>query len=62
MELGPSRFLFERLVSEVFKLEGNSVQTDVVLSSKGVSDAVDVVDKKGEKLLLVECKYRKKQP
>lgn len=56
-ELGPTGFPFERFMGEVFKNEGYSVQTGQILKGKCVNHEIDVVAKKENVIILMECKY-----
>lgn len=61
MELGPSGFAFEKFVGELFQKEGYSTEVGVILKGKCVTHEIDVVCKKEDVLMLMECKY-KNQP
>ena len=61
MELGPSGFPFEKYISELFKQEGYKTEVDVILNGKCVTHEIDVICKKEDVLMLMECKY-KNQP
>jgi hypothetical protein len=61
MELGPDGHPFEDLVGQVFKVQGFSVETSVVLSGKCVQHEVDVVAVKGDRKIMVECKFHHAQ-
>ena len=58
MELGPSGFPFEKLIGEVFKHQGFTVQVGTVLQGKCVTHEIDVIAEKENQLNLMECKYR----
>lgn len=58
MELGPSGFPFEKLIGEVFKHQGFTVQVGTVLQGKCVKHEIDVIAEKDNQLNLMECKYR----
>lgn len=58
MELGPSGFAFEKFVSELFQKEGYSTEVGAFLKGKCVTHEIDVVCKKEEILMLMECKYK----
>ena len=57
MELGPTGFPFERLVAEITRLQGFTVEVDQVLQGHCVTHEVDVVATKENKQFFVECKY-----
>lgn len=61
MEMGPDGHPFENLIGEVFKAQGFNVETSVVLSGKCVQHEVDVVAQKGDKKIMVECKFHHEQ-
>lgn len=58
MELGPSGFPFEKLVGELFKHRGFSVEVGKTLQGKCVTHEIDVIAEKENEINLVECKYR----
>ncbi len=57
MELGPSGFAFEKFISELYKAQGYQVTTGQVVKGKCVDHEIDVIAKKPNHLLLIECKY-----
>ncbi len=61
MELGPSGFPFEKYVGELFKHEGFDTIVGVILNGKCVTHEIDVICKKENTIMLMECKY-KNQP
>lgn len=58
MELGPSGFAFEKFISELFKIEGFSTETGIILNGRCVTHEIDVICKKDDLLMLIECKYK----
>jgi hypothetical protein len=58
MELGPSGYPFEKLISALFEDKSYSTQVGLVLPGKCVTHEIDVIGRKNEELILVECKYR----
>lgn len=58
MELGPSGFPFERYIAKVFEHQGYSALVDQILEGSCVKHEVDVVARKKNELVLVECKYK----
>ncbi len=57
MKLGPSGHPFEKFVGELFKSQGFSVNVGVVVPGFCVPHEIDVVAKKGNKRIMVECKF-----
>ncbi len=56
--LGPSGFLFEQYVAELFRKMDYAVETNVYAEGEGVNHEVDVWAQKGNSIFLVEAKYR----
>lgn len=56
-ELGPSGFPFEILVSKVLNAMGYVTETGQTLRGKCIQHEVDVIGKKGNTVLIVECKF-----
>ncbi len=61
MEMGPDGHPFEKLVGEMFESQGFSAQTSVVLQGTCVQHEVDVVAVKGDRKIMVECKFHHEQ-
>lgn len=61
MELGPSGFPFEKYVAELFRHQGYSVSNNLILKGKCVSHEVDVLAKRHDTLLFIECKFHNRQ-
>ncbi|MFA5870918.1 MAG: restriction endonuclease [Candidatus Paceibacterota bacterium] len=61
MELGPDGHPFEKLVGEIFTVQGFDVQTSVVLQGKCVQHEIDVVAIKGDRKIMIECKFHHEQ-
>jgi len=57
MELGPTGFPFERFVGRIFEALGYEVQTGVTVQGKCVSHEVDVIARKPNEMLMIECKF-----
>ncbi len=57
MELGPTGFPFEVYISEVLKAEGYTTEVGQIILGKCVNHEVDVIAKKGEEMIMVECKF-----
>ncbi len=58
MELGPSGFPFEKFIGEIFKFEGYQTEVDRILNGKCVTHEIDVICKKEDTIMLMECKYK----
>ncbi len=56
--LGPSGFLFEQYVGEIFKIMGYSVTTNIFMQGEGVTHEIDVYAEKGNLGFIIEAKYR----
>lgn len=61
MELGPSGFPFEKYIAELMKFQGYTTKVGQFMQGKCVTHEIDVVAKKGNELLLIECKYHNQQ-
>lgn len=61
LELGPSGFPFEQLVSEIFKHLGYRVYTDQHIMGACVEHEVDVVARKNSQTDIIECKFHNQQ-
>ena len=57
MELGPTGFPFEKLVAELLKYQGFSVEVDKIVRGSCVSHEIDVMAQQNERLVLVESKF-----
>ena len=57
MQLGPSGFPFERFFAEILKSQGYSTIVGDVLNGQCITHEVDVLAKKKDEVVLVECKY-----
>ena len=60
MELGPSGFPFEKYIARLFEYQGFTAQVGQFLKGQCVTHEIDVIAKKENELILVECKYRNK--
>jgi Holliday junction resolvase-like predicted endonuclease len=58
-ELGPSGFPFEHFVAKLLEQDGYHISTGNIIAGKCVDHEVDVVAKKGNELLMAECKYHR---
>ena len=61
MDMGPDGHPFEKLVAEIFESQGFTAQTSVVLQGRCVQHEVDVVAVKGDRKIMVECKFHHEQ-
>jgi len=61
MELGPTGFPFERFIGELLKKQGYSVEVGIILQGKCVQHEIDVLAKKGDEVVIAECKYHNSQ-
>lgn len=57
LELGPTGYPFEKFVARLIESQGYQVSTGQIVEGKCVSHEIDVVAKKEEKQLMVECKF-----
>jgi len=57
LALGPTGFPFERLIGEVYRRKGFSVQIDQIVRGKCVEHEMDIVAWNAEKLIMAEAKY-----
>jgi hypothetical protein len=61
LDLGPSGYPFEILISELFRKLGYRTQVGQVVKGKCVSHEVDVIAIKGDEHLIMECKFHNRQ-
>lgn len=57
MELGPSGYPFEQFVGALLYARRFDVQVGVILEGRCVNHEIDVLAKRGDEKILVECKY-----
>ena len=57
MELGPTGFPFEKFVGKIFETMGYKVQTGVIVQGRCVSHEIDVIARKHNEMLMIECKF-----
>lgn len=57
MELGPTGFPFEKYLAEVLKHEGFSISVGDIMKGHCISHEVDIFAKKGNELMIMECKF-----
>jgi hypothetical protein len=58
MELGPSGFPFEKFIGKLFENLGYTVLIGQIVQGKCVNHEIDVIGRKENEILLMECKYR----
>lgn len=61
LELGPTGFIFEQLVSEIFRMQGSHVETDQIEQGYCVEHELDIVATKDSVRSMIECKYHNSQ-
>ncbi len=57
IELGPSGYPFERYIAEMLRFQGYETRTDIFVEGKCIAHEVDVVGRKEEEVIYVECKF-----
>lgn len=57
LRLGPEGFAFEKLVAKIFENEDYETETDKIFSGACVDHEIDVVAKKDQESLMIECKF-----
>lgn len=57
MEIGPSGHPFEKLVGEFLKMKGFTAKVGETVQGVCVSHEIDVVAQKGDRHIMVECKF-----
>jgi hypothetical protein len=58
MELGPSGYPFEKFIAALFNAQGYNTETGLIIQGKCITHEVDVKCRKGNELMLMECKYK----
>lgn len=61
LELGPSGYPFEVLVSEVFKRLGYTTQVGKPVNGKCVSHEIDIITQDDQEVFMMECKFHNRQ-
>lgn len=61
LELGPSGYPFEILISELFRKLGYKTLVGQVIQGECVSHEIDVIADKDHELLMMECKFHNRQ-
>ena len=57
MQLGLSGFPFERFIAEIMRHQGFQTQNDQIITGYCVNHEVDIVAKRDNQIIFVECKY-----
>jgi hypothetical protein len=57
LQLGPSGFPFEKFVAEIYKRQGYETKVDQTLQGLCVDHEIDVVLKKDNQRIMIECKF-----
>lgn len=60
-ELGPTGFPFERFIGALLSYSGYTISIGEILQGNCIPHQVDVVAKKKSTIIIVECKFHKKQ-
>lgn len=60
LALGPSGYLFEKLVGEILKYKGFKTQVSVILPGECVTHEIDVLAEKDGCTYAIECKFHSK--
>lgn len=61
LELGPSGYPFEILVSEIFKHLGYKTSVGKIVKGKCVSHEIDVIAEDDQYLFMIECKFHNRK-
>jgi hypothetical protein len=61
IELGSTGYPFEHLIGELFRRQGYKVEVGVIAEGRCITHEMDVIATKGEKQLIIECKYAQNQ-
>ncbi len=61
MELGPAGYSFEKFIGEIFKSKGYDVKVGTLVEGKCIQHEIDVIAKRDNKQLMIECKYHNQQ-
>lgn len=60
-ELGPTGFPFEKFIGAILQYSGYNVEVNQIMQGKCVSHEVDVVAKKDQQYIVVECKFHSEE-
>lgn len=55
--LGPAGFFFEKYIARLFTADGYLTVTNLILKGKCVSHEIDVLAKKDNAIIMIECKF-----
>lgn len=61
LELGPSGYPFEQLISEVFSALGYQTQVGKIVQGTCVSHEIDVIAQDEKEIFMMECKFHNRQ-
>jgi len=61
LELGPSGYPFEILISEIFRELGYQTKVGTIMKGKCISHEIDVIAENEEKIMMMECKFHNRQ-
>lgn len=56
-ELGPTGFVFERFMGEIFKAQGYAVHLDLIIQGVCIDHEIDLIIEKEGQRFMVECKF-----
>lgn len=59
--LGPAGFFFEKYIARLFAAEGYVTVTNLILKGKCVSHEIDVLAKKDNTIVMIECKFHSRR-
>jgi Holliday junction resolvase-like predicted endonuclease len=57
LELGPTGYPFEQFIARLLEFQGYEVMTDQIVKGRCVNHEVDVIARKENRQIMVECKY-----
>ena len=60
-ELGPTGFPFEKFVASILYYSGYEVEVNKIMQGRCVSHEVDVIARKNENFIVVECKFHSEE-
>jgi hypothetical protein len=59
--LGPAGFFFEKYIARIFASEGYLTVTNLILQGKCVSHEIDVIAKRNDVIVMIECKFHSRR-
>lgn len=59
MDLGPTGYPFEIFVGKILEKMGYEVETGIIVKGKCIQHEVDVVARKSNEMLMIECKFHR---